>query len=173
MIAEFNEGNATNSFNFKAKITGPTGANGRRNVEIMVPLKTLSNFWGTLEMPLINCEVNLILNCSVIRVIVSTNNANEGATFAITETKTSVPVVTLSTQNSAKLLQQLKSGFKIIINWNTYLSKKELLAQNPSLNDLVDPNFQGVNRLFVSAFESNVQRTNNKRYYLPNVEIKD
>ena len=124
-------------------------------------------------MPLINCEVNLILNCSVIRVIVSTNNANEGATFAITETKISVPVVTLSTQNSAKLLQQLKSGFKIIINWNTYLSKKELLAQNPSLNDLVDPNFQGVNRLFVSAFENNVQRTTNKRYYLPNVEIKD
>ena len=161
MIAEFNEGNATNSFDFKAKITGPTGANGRRNVEIMVLLKTLSNFWRILEMPLINCEVNLIIIL------------NEGATFAITETKISVPVVTLSTQNSAKLLQQLKSGFKIIINWNTYLSKKELLAQNPSLNDLVDPNFQGVNRLFVSAFENNVQRTTNKRYYLPNVEIKD
>ena len=124
-------------------------------------------------MPLINCEVNLILNCSVNCVIVSPNNPNEGATFAITETKLYVPVVALLTQNSAKLLQQLKSGFKIIINWNKYLPKPELLAQNPNLNHLVEPNFQGVNRLFVSAFENNVQRTTNKRYYLPNVKIKD
>ena len=55
------ENNLTDSFNFKAKITGQTGNNGRKDVEIMVPLKYLSNFWRTLEMPLINCEVNLIL----------------------------------------------------------------------------------------------------------------
>ena len=60
-IAEFTGGNATDSFNFKAKITGQTGDDGRKNVEIMTPLKYLSNFWRTLEMPLINCEVNLIL----------------------------------------------------------------------------------------------------------------
>ena len=51
--------------------------------------------------------------------------------------------------------------------------KPELLAQNPNLNHLVEPSFQGVNRLFVLAFENDAQRTSNKRYYLPNVEIKD
>ena len=57
--------------------------------------------------------------------------------------------MTLSTQENTKLLQQLKSGFKRVINWNKYLSKPELLAQNPNLNHLVEPSFQGVNRLFV------------------------
>ena len=64
-ITEFTAGNPTDSFNFKVKITGRTGDDGTKNVEIMVPLKYLCNFWRTLEMPLINCEVNLILNvCS-------------------------------------------------------------------------------------------------------------
>ena len=82
----------------------------------MVPLKYLSNFWRTLEMALINCEVNLILIWSANCVIVYTYIAYQGATFEITETKLYVPVVTLSTQDNAKLLQQLKSGFKRIIN---------------------------------------------------------
>ena len=60
-IIIFAEGNTTDSFNFKVKIKGGTGNNGTKDVEIMVPLKYLSNFWRTLEMPLINCEVNLIL----------------------------------------------------------------------------------------------------------------
>ena len=93
-------------------------------------------------MPLINCEVNLILNWSSTCVIVSTNIANQGATFTKTDTRPYVPVVTLSTQENTKLLQELKSGFKRIINWNKYLSKSELLAQNPNLNHLVEPNFQ-------------------------------
>ena len=60
-IVDFNGANATDSFNFKTKITGQTDNNGRiDNVEIMVPLKYLSNFWRALEMPLINCEVELI-----------------------------------------------------------------------------------------------------------------
>ena len=70
-------------------------------------------------------------------------------------------------------MQQRKSGFKIIINWNKYLSKPESLAQKPNLSHLVEPSFQGVNRLFVLAFENDAQRTSTKRYYLPNVEIKD
>ena len=94
------------------------------------------------------------------------------ATFAITDTTLYVPVVTLSTQDNAKLLEQLNSGFKRVINWNKYLSKPELLAQNPNLNHLVEPSFQGVNKLFVLAFENDAQRTNSKGYYLPNVEIK-
>ena len=62
-------------------------------------------------MPLINCEINLILTWSVNCVIVSTNVANQGATFSKIDTKLYVPVVTLSTQDNIKLLQQLKSGF--------------------------------------------------------------
>ena len=74
-------------------------------------------------MPFINCEINLILTWSANCVIVSTNVANQNATFEITDTKLCVPVVTLSTQGNSKLLHQLKSGFKRVINWNEYLSK--------------------------------------------------
>ena len=136
----------------------------------MVPLKYLSNFWRTLEMRLINCEVNLILTWSSTCVI---TNSNGEERFAITYTRLYVPVVTLSTQENTKLLQQLKSGFKRVINWNKYLSKPELLVQNPNLNCLVEPSFQGVNSLFVLAFENDAQRTSRSNYFLPNVEIKD
>ena len=119
-IAEFNGADATDSFNFKAKRTGQTGDNEIIEVEIMVSLKYLGNFLGDLQMFLINCEINLILVWSTNYVIVSTDVSNQGATFAVTETKIYVTVVTLSTQDNAKLLQQLKSGFKKIITWNIY-----------------------------------------------------
>ena len=172
-ITEFRVNNTTDSFKFKAKITGPTGDDGTKDVEIMVPLKYLSNFWRTLEMPLINCEVNLILTWSSTCVLIATNIPNQNATLATTDTKLYVPVVTLSTQENTKFLQQLKSGFKRVINWNKYLSKPELLAQNPNLNHLIEPSFQGVNRLFVLAFEYDDDRTSDEQYYLPTVEIKD
>ena len=70
-------------------------------------------------------------------------------------------------------MPQLKPCFKRRIHWNKYLAKPELLAQDPNLNHLVGPSFQGVNRLFVLVFGNDAQRTSNKRYYLPNVEIKD
>ena len=81
----------------------------------MVPSKYLSNFWRTREIPLINCEVSLILTWSSACVI---TNSTGGGTFAITDTKPYVPVITLSTQDGSKLLQQLKPGFKRIVNWN-------------------------------------------------------
>ena len=159
------------SFKSKIKITGKTLANdNEKDVEIMVLLKYLSNFWRTLEMPLINCEVNLILTRSSTCVM---TNSNGAGTFAITDTKLYVPVVTLSTQENTKFLQQFKSGFKRVINWNKYLSKPELIRRNPNLNHLVEPNFQGINRLFVLAFEVDAQRIVHTGYYLPNVEIKD
>ena len=159
------------SFKFKVKFIGrtPNNDNGK-DVEVMVPLKYLSNFWRTLEMPLINCEVNLILTWSSTCVI--TNSTGAG-TFEITDTKLYVPVVTLSTKENAKLLQQLKSGFRRVINWNKYLSKPELLRRNPNLNYLIEPSFQGVNRLFILAFENDTKRTSHSNFYLPNVEIKD
>ena len=82
----------------------------------MVPLKYLSNFWRTLEMPLINCEVELIYNWSANCVIIYTNVNNRVPTSTITETNLYVPEVTLSTQDNAKLLPQLKSGFKSTIS---------------------------------------------------------
>ena len=103
---------------------------GRVDVEIMVPLKYLSNFWRTLEMPLINCEVELILTWSTDCVISYRNIVNQAPTFTITEANFYVPVVTLSTQDNAKLLAQLKSGFKRTLSWNKYLPKSELLAEN-------------------------------------------
>ena len=171
-VVNLTENILTDSFNFKAKMTDQTGNNGTQDVEIMVPLKYLSYFWRTLEMSLINCENYLISTWSANCVIVSTAIANQNATFEITDTKLYVPVVTLSTQNST-LLQQLKSDFERRVIWNKYLLKLELLAQNPNLNHLVEPNFQGVNKLFVLAFENDTQRTSAKGYYLPNVELKE
>ena len=83
----FNGANATDSFNLKTKITSQADDNGRTdNVEIMVSLKYLSNFWRTSEMSLINCEVNLILTWSENCVIINTNLENQVPTFEITET---------------------------------------------------------------------------------------
>ena len=114
----------------------------------MVPLKYFSNFWRTLEMPLSHCGVELILDWPANCVTIYTDIANKVLIFTITETNLYVPIVTLSTQDNAKLLPQLKSGFKRTISWNKYLSKPELLAQNPNLIHLVEPIFQGVKRLF-------------------------
>ena len=114
----------------------------------------------------------LILTRSENCVIIYADILGQVPTFTITETNLSVPVVTLSTQDNAKLLSQLKSGLKRTISWNKYLPKPELLSQNRNINHLVEPSSQGVNRLFVLAFEDDKQRTSNKRYYIPNVEIK-
>ena len=159
------------SYKSKIKITGKTpDDNSEKDVEIMVPLKYLSNFWRTLEMPLINREVKLDLTWSSSCVI---TNSTSAVRFTITDTKIYVPVGTLSTQENTKLFQQLKSGFKRVINWNKYSSKPELLTQDQNLNHLVEPSFQGVNRLFALAFENDKQRTSHSGYYLTNVQIKD
>ena len=165
--------NLTNSKSFKSKvkITGKTRNNeNTKAVEIIVPLKYLSNFWRTIEMPLINCETNLILTWSKDCVI--TNSTGEGK-FTITKTKLYVPVVTLSTKDNEKLLQRLKSGFKKTISWNKYESSIKIFAQNRYLNYLVNPSFQGANRLFVLPFENEDDRASHSTYYLPKVEIKD
>ena len=93
--------------------------------------------------------------------------------FKITEIKLYVLVVTLSTQGNAKLLQQLKYGFKRTINLNKYESNIKTFAQNRYLNLLINTSFQGVNRLFVLSFENENDRTSHSTYYLPKIEIKD
>ena len=94
--------------------------NSTKDMEVIAPLKHVSNFWRTREVLLINCEIDLILTWSANYVTVSNAVANRGATFAISDTKLYIPVVTLSTQDNVKLLHQLKSSFKRIINWNKY-----------------------------------------------------
>ena len=102
------------SFKCKVKITGNTPANGNiKDVEIILPFKYLSKFRRSLEMPLINCEFNLIFTWSSTCGI---TNSIDAETFAITDTKLYVLVVTLSTQDSTKRFHQLKFGFKRIIN---------------------------------------------------------
>ena len=102
-------------------------------------------------MALINCEVNLILTWSSTCVI--TNSTGAGR-FTITHTKFYVPLVTLWSQDNAKLLQQLKAGFKRTINWKKYQSDPKTYAQNQYFNHLFDARFQGVSRLFVLSFEN-------------------
>ena len=103
----------------------------------------------------------------------ATNIAAQATTFLLTDTKLNVPVVTLSTQDIAKLLEQLKSGFQRTINWNNFQAKVSTKRQNPYLDFFIDAGFQGVNGFFVLSFENKAQRTSYKRYYLPTREIKN
>ena len=107
-------------FKYKQKITSSTGNNGTKNVEIMFPLKYLSNVWRTLEMSLINCEISLILTWYANCVISSSAQAT---TFVRNDTNLYVPVITLSIDDYAKLLQQVKSRFERTITWNKYEKK--------------------------------------------------
>ena len=122
----------------------------RLNVEclrfkVKVPLKYLSNFWRTFEIPLINFEINLILTWSNICFIIDNHIWGQEPTFTTTDTKLYVPVVTLTTKDNAKLLEQSKSGFKRTINWNKYEPKKTVEQRNWYLHFLINPSFQGVN----------------------------
>ena len=129
-ITDFTADNTSNgnSFKFKQQITGQTGNGGTKNVEIMVPLKYLSNVLKTLEIPLINCKITLQLACSK-KILVADTEANEVSILKITVMKLYVPVLTLSTQENIKLLKQLAFTFKRTINWNKYHSKKSSKAQ--------------------------------------------
>ena len=161
------------SFDYKASFmeNGVTHDNlTKNNVKVVAPLKHLSNFWRHLDIPLINCEVELILtwlkNCVLIDK--STREADYGAnpvvyeidnpeyaTFKITDVKLFVPVVTLSKENDIKLLEQLKTGFKRTIKWNKYRSQTSIQLQSNNLNYLIDPTFTNFNRLFVLSFPRN------------------
>ena len=100
-------------------------------------------------MPSINCEINISLTWSEKCIIATGNYGNQEPKFAITDTKLSVPVVTLSDPDNQKLLQQLKTGFESTINWNKYQSEPRIKTRHRYLNHLIDPNFQRVNKIFV------------------------
>ena len=137
---------------------------GKKETEVVIPLEHLSNFWRTLDIPLINCEVEIILTWKKNCVLVDMTRINaqgdnpaivppKGLEFQITDTELYVPVVTLSEENDIKLLEKLKSGFKRTIKWNKYRSQKTIQNNNNNLNYLIDPTFTNVNRLFVLSFE--------------------
>ena len=88
-----------------------------KDTKIVVSLKNLSNFWRSLEMSLINCKVYLELNWIEDCILCS---AGDSAIFEITDAKLHVPIVTLSTKDSANLTKQLSKGFKRSIHWNSY-----------------------------------------------------
>ena len=172
--------NLTNSISFKYKSSFfKTLENDDigifKNVKIAVLLKYLSNFWRSLEMPLINCKIHLELNWSkdcVMSTIADT-------TFKITNTKLYVPIVTLSSKDNVKLVKLLEEGFKRPVYWNEYQTKIE--TRNLDNNNLtrfpLDASFQGVRRLFVLAFDiadggaKQVKRNNHRKYFLPRVNI--
>ena len=155
-----------------------------KNVKIAVPLKYLSNFWRSLEIPLVNCKIHLELNWTkdyVMSTIADT-------IFKITNTKLYVPIVTLSSKDNVKLVKLLEEGFKRPVYWNEYQTKIE--TRNLDNNNLtrfpLDASFQGVRRLFVLAFNNTtvnvpnnpINNTNNRvlrnshtKYFLPRVNI--
>ena len=118
-------------------------------------------------MQLINCDIKLILSSSENCVIFSATGAIK---LAIANTKRYVPFVTSSTQDNIK---SLESAFKRIINWDIYQSKVTEQQENRYLRYLIDPSFQGVNRIFVLWFENRTDRELHIEYFLPKVEIKD
>ena len=102
-------------------------------------------------MSLINCEISLQLKWSKDCILAAGTAANQNPRFQINDTKLqNAPVVILSTQENIKLLKQLESGFKRIINWNKYLPKTTNQVRNRYLDFLID---QGVNRIFVLSFK--------------------
>ena len=174
------------SFDYKTEITGSldAGEDEKEDVTIAITLKYLGNFWRSLDIPLINCKITLILSWYKECVLVgralrgplaaAANRINfpTDAKCEITDCKLYVPVVSLSAENDNELLEQLKSGFRITIKLNKYMSQMSNQTKNNNLNYLIDPTFNNVNRLFVLSFENQDDRTSYYKYYVPNVEIK-
>ena len=106
-------------------------------------------------------------------IIKAATSNNQNPNFQINDTKLYVSVITSSTKENIKLLKQLEPGFKRTINWNKYLAKTTNQARNSYLDYIIDPSFQGANRLFVLFFKDDDGRESRKQYYLSTVEIKN
>ena len=116
--------NNTSSLVYKSKLISETDDNNVNNVKLVVPLKYVKSFFRSLEIPLVNCKIDLELTCYKDCMISSINAAaGQVVSFMITNTKLYVPVVTLSTKDNNNLTKQLNDGFKRTIYWNQYVSK--------------------------------------------------
>ena len=167
----------SSSFKYKVELLGNPVLDGniaKRSVKVVVPLKYLSNFFRSLEMPLINCKIKLSLTWKK-ECVLSTDVG--GAVFIINDTKMYVHVVTLSKEDNKDFIEQQNKGFQRSIYWNEYKTKE--INENADANVFkyinLDPSFQGVNRLFVMAYNrANGQPTRNgqRRYYLPRIDLE-
>ena len=177
----------SSSFKYKIKLLGnidqvnPDAARvGRLNEKVVAPLKYLSNFFRSLEMPLINCKIKLNLTwkkeCVLSTLDDDAANPKNNAVFIINDTKLYVPVVTLSKEDKKNFIEQQNKGFQRSIYWNEYKTKE--LTENPDANVFkyinLDPFFQGVNRLFVMAYSREADqptRNGRRKYYLPRIDL--
>ena len=196
---------SSESFKYKKSITGNTynfldcdgeydAEKVRKNeAEIFAPLKHLNNSWRTLEIPLINCEIEMILTWSKNSVLpdmavrAAGNNdkptaivAPNGLEFQLKDTKLYVPFVSLSKKDDKILLKQLKSWYKWTIKWKKYRTLMTIPTNKHNLNYLIDPTFTKVNRLFVlplkriawENYKTNDHRHSFFNWLLPYVETK-
>ena len=168
--------NNSDSFKYKVELLGdPVHANGiaRRNVKVVVPLKYLSNFFRSLKMPLINCKIKL--NLTWKKECVLSNQAG-AAVFIINDSKMYVPVVTLSKEDNKDFIEQQNKGFQRSIYWNEYNTREQtenVDANSPKYISL-DPSFQGVNRLFIRAYnrvDGEPTRNGQRKYYFPRIDV--
>ena len=166
----------SNSFKYKVSLLGnPVIADNiaKRSVKVVVPLKYLSNFFRSLEMPLINCKIKLNLTWKK-EFVLSTDDGN--AVFIVNDTKMYVPVITLSKEDNKDLVDQQNKGFQRSIYWNEYKTKEinENADANVSKYVNLDSSFQGVNRLFVTAYnrvDGQPNRDDQRKYYLPRIDL--
>ena len=178
IIGNFNfTNNNSSSFKYKSNLIGNTDADGairkKEGVKIALPLKYLSNFWKSLEIPFIKCKVELSLrwheNCIL-------SNVAGNSTFKIADAKLHVSVVTLSTKYNAKLSKLLTEGFKRSVYWDEYKAiPEERHAAIDNIRKLIDPSWQVINRLFVLAYLNDVTATVNlhRKYFLPRAKIEN
>ena len=169
--------NNSESFKYKVNLLGNPVVTDRivkRNLKIVVPLKYLSNFFRSLEMPLINCKIKLNLTWKK-ECVLSTDAGN--AVFIINDTKLFVPVVTLSKEDNKDFIEQQNKGFQRSIYWNEYKTKK--LTEDADANAAkyinLEPSFPGVNRLFLMAYNraaGQATRNDQQKYYLPRTDLK-
>ena len=145
--------NDSSSFKYKSSFIGDTVANGanrkKEGVKIAVPLKYLSNFWRSLEMPLINGKIEFSLKWYEKCILSSSETA---ATFTITDTKLYVPIVALKTEDNTKLSKLLSEGFKRSISSNKYKIIFKNYDENTYIRERLDASFPGVNKLLVLPY---------------------
>ena len=117
------------------------------NTKVTIPLKYLSNFWRSLDLSLINCEVELDLKWSKNFVLIEKNNHRIGVSFILTCTKLYVPIIILSKNNdNITFLENIIQGYKRAISWNNYRSEITAQPKNNNSDYLIDPTFRNINR---------------------------
>ena len=169
--------NNSSSFKYKINLLGdPVHAGGiaRRNVKVVVPLNYLSNFFRSLQIPLINCKIKLNLTRKKECVLSTDAGA---AVFIINDTKLYIPVVTLSKEDNKDFIQQQNKGFQQSIYWHEYKTKEKDEDGNANVTKYIslDPSFQGVNRLFLMAYSREANqptRNGHQKYYLLRIDLK-